>query len=319
VTSGDRHGLPAGVTRTRLLAHIAAVTVAALLAVSTGSCSTTRPEHGTAAPAVLAAEPVRAMTFNIRYGTARDGDHAWPLRRHLAFRTIREYAPTVLGLQEVLRFQLDEIGAELPHLSEIGVGRDDGAEAGEYTAILYDGRRLEPIDQGTFWLSDTPDVPGSTSWGNRITRIATWARFLDRANGAGFYVFNTHWDHESQPARERSAALLLERIRDRGAADPVILMGDFNAGEENRAFQALVSQSEVRLYDTFRAVHHETVGTGTYHAFTGDRSGPKIDAILATPAWHSLDAEIVLLSENGLYPSDHFPVTATLTLRSRGH
>lgn len=260
------------------------------------------------------------MSFNIRYGTAADGDNAWPLRRHLTFQVIRDHAPAVLGVQEALRFQLDEIAGELPHLGEVGVGRSDGIEAGEYAAILYDRRRLDLLDHGTFWLSDTPDVPGSTSWGNRITRIATWARFHDRDARSTFYVFNTHWDHESQPSRERSAQMVLERIRTRVPADePVLLMGDFNAGEDNPAYRALLSPdpeqpAATRLYDTFRAAHPDAIGTGTFHAFTGDRTGDRIDAILASPEWRTLEATIVRLNEDGRYPSDHFPVTATLVL-----
>jgi endonuclease/exonuclease/phosphatase family metal-dependent hydrolase len=309
---GFIQGQPVGPAR-----RVWTLAVTALL-VAGSACTATRPESTPAA--LSAADEVRAMTFNIRYGTAPDGEHAWPLRRHLAFRVIRDYAPTVLGVQEALRSQLDEIGRELPDYGEIGVGREDGVEAGEYSAILYDRRRLELLEHDTFWLSDTPDVPGSMTWGNRITRVATWARFRS-ADGGTFYVFNTHWDHESQPSRERSAALILERIRARAHPDdPVLLMGDFNAGEDNAAFQALLAKrsegaGELRLYDTFRAVHPDAGQTGTYHAFRGDRSGPKIDAILASPEWETLAADIVLLEVGGRYPSDHFPVTAVLRLR----
>jgi endonuclease/exonuclease/phosphatase family metal-dependent hydrolase len=279
----------------------------------------TGPREAARASAQATTLPV--MSFNIRYGTATDGEHAWPLRRSLTFRVIREQDPAVLGVQEALRFQLDEIGAAQPHFGEVGVGRTDGVEEGEYAAILYDRNRLDVLDQGTFWLSDTPEVPNSMSWGNRITRIATWARFRDSTTGATFLVFNTHWDHESQSARERSARLLMERIgADRAAGEPVLVMGDFNAGEDNIAFRVLLADDEpggVRLYDTFRAAHPRALDTGTYHAFAGDRSGAKIDAILASPEWRTLDAGIILFSENGLYPSDHFPVTATVELMVR--
>lgn len=271
------------------------------------------------APASASATTLPVMSFNIRYGTASDGEHAWPLRRGLTLRVIRDQTPAVLGVQEALRFQLDEIGRALPHYGEVGVGRSDGVADGEYSAILYDRDRLVVLDQGTFWLSDTPEVPNSMSWGNRITRIATWARFRDSITGATFLVFNTHWDHESQSARERSARLLMERIGARRAAgEPVLLMGDFNAGEDNIAFRMLLADDApggLRLFDTFRAVHPRAVDTGTYHAFAGDRSGAKIDAILASSEWRTLDAGIILFSENGLYPSDHFPVTATVELQ----
>ncbi|HUF49648.1 MAG TPA: endonuclease/exonuclease/phosphatase family protein [Longimicrobiales bacterium] len=301
---------------TRRAAGLALATLLAAVAACTGARRA--DVTGTSVQAPLAAAPILAMTFNIRYGTARDGDHAWPLRRHVAFQAIRDFAPTVLGVQEALRFQLDEIAHELEHYGELGVGRDDGIERGEYSAILYDRRRLEPLDHGTFWLSDTPAVPGSMTWGNRITRIATWARLLDRAGGNSFYVFNTHWDHESQPSRERSAALILDRIRARAVpADPVLLMGDFNAGEDNAAFQALLAAGAVNLFDTFRAVHPDARETGTFHAFRGDRTGDRIDAILASPHWQPVAAEIVHLQQSGLYPSDHFPVTAIVVLRAR--
>ncbi|HEX6132912.1 MAG TPA: glycoside hydrolase family 3 N-terminal domain-containing protein [Longimicrobiales bacterium] len=281
----------------------------------TASCTGLRPAGQHAA----ADEPVRAMTFNIRYGTANDGPDAWPNRRGLVIDVIRDFAPTVLGVQEALRFQLDEIARALPGYGIVGVGRDDGEERGEYSAILYDRARLEVLDSGTFWLSDTPEGPGSMTWGNRIPRIATWARLRLRSPpGTTFHVFNTHWDHESQPSRERSAALLLERIRARGARDPVLLMGDFNAGEDNAAFRALLAAQDPGLRDTFRDVHPQASGTGTYHAFRGDTSGARIDAILASPEWRTLDAAIVRVQENGRYPSDHFPVTATLVPGARG-
>lgn len=285
-----------------------------LLLAAVPACTGAREALSARASAPDVTLPV--MSFNIRYGTASDGEHAWPLRRGLTFRVIREQVPAVLGVQEALRFQLDEIGAALPHYGEVGVGRSDGVEEGEYSSILYDRVRLDVLEQGTFWLSDTPDVPNSMSWGNRITRIVTWARFRDRATDATFHVFNTHWDHESQRAREHSARLLVERIQARAAGDPVLVMGDFNAGEDNIAFRTLLAgePGALRLYDTFRAVHPHALDTGTYHAFTGDRSGAKIDAILASPEWRTLNAGIILFSENGLYPSDHFPVTATLQL-----
>ncbi|MFQ5530549.1 MAG: endonuclease/exonuclease/phosphatase family protein [Gemmatimonadota bacterium] len=224
----------------------------------------------------------------------------------------------MLGLQEALRFQLDEIGVEFPEYAEVGVGRDDGAEAGEYSAILYDRIRLRMLNSGTFWLSDTPDVVASTSWGNSITRIVTWARFRDLNAGGEFYVFNTHWDHESQPSRERSAGLLRDRIAAREHADPVLVTGDFNAGEDNPAFLRLVGadaagpDSALALTETFRTVHPDSTEVGTFNGFTGETSGEKIDAVLVSEGWDVLEASIVRTMDDGRYPSDHFPVSAVL-------
>jgi endonuclease/exonuclease/phosphatase family metal-dependent hydrolase len=261
----------------------------ALLAAAT-ACSAHTQE---AAPEASA--PLKVMSFNIRYGTAPDGNHVWALRRPVLMKVIGEFDPHVLGVQEALRFQLDEMTASLSDYVQVGAGRDDGRTAGEYSAILYDTTRLALLEHRTFWLSDTPEVPGSMTWGNRYVRIVTWARFRDRASGQHFYVFNTHWDHESQPARERSAQLLLERIAARRPPDPILVMGDFNAGEDNPAFRAV----------------------GTYHAFRGDSTGARIDAILAGPGWQVEDASIVRFAEAGRFPSDHFPVTAIMRRQSR--
>jgi endonuclease/exonuclease/phosphatase family metal-dependent hydrolase len=265
------------------------------------------------------------MTFNIRVGLAPDGPDAWPHRADQLSALIREVDPDVLGLQEALRFQLDEIESALSGYTEIGVGRDDGREAGEYSAILYRNDRLTMLDHGTFWLSDTPSVPGSMTWGNRYTRICTWARFHDKANGTEFAVFNTHFDHESQPSRERSAVLVASRLP---TDVPVIFTGDFNSGEDNPAILYLTGRSTAAagadgnatprpLVDSYRVLHPADTAVGTLHRFRGGTSGDKIDYILISPRWEVLSAEIVRSNRDGRYPSDHYPVTVRLQLRDR--
>ncbi|MGH7480863.1 MAG: endonuclease/exonuclease/phosphatase family protein [Longimicrobiales bacterium] len=304
----------------RRLAALAALVLAIAMGASCAAPATSVAEGAGAAAGVGAAADapsLRVMTFNVRYGTAPDGENAWPHRSALVLRVIEHFDPTVLGVQEALRFQLDELRAAMDSPGVVGVGRDDGEEAGEYSAILYDRSRLTLLDQGTFWLSDTPAVPGSMTWGNRYPRIVTWARFRDTAADASFYVLNTHWDHESQNARRRSARQILAWIGAHAAGAPLIVMGDFNAGEQNPAFLALIEPAGrgVRLRDTFRTVHPRADSVGTYHAFTGARSGEKIDAVVASPAWRVLGAAIATTHEDGRYPSDHFPVTATLRWR----
>jgi len=260
--------------------------------------------------------PARVLSFNIRYGTAADGAHRWPNRRAAVVGTITDHAPHLLGIQEALRFQLDEIVAALPRYREIGVGRDDGRTAGEYSALLVDTARFTVLSSGTFWLSDTPDVPGSMHWGNRITRITTWARLVDRAHGDTVRVYNAHWDHESQPSRERSAALMLSRIgRDEARTDRVLVIGDFNSDEVNPAFRSLLADPVARLRDSFRAIHPDARVVGTFNAFRGDSTGGKIDAVLVGPGWEVLGAGIDRRSWAGLWASDHFAVWAIVGKR----
>ncbi|MBC7897485.1 MAG: endonuclease/exonuclease/phosphatase family protein, partial [Cytophagaceae bacterium] len=236
---------------------------------------------------------VRVVTFNIRYGTANDGAHSWPSRRVHLFTTIRDHAPHILGVQEALRSQLDEIAAAVPGYRELGSGRDDGRTAGEYSALLVDTARFDIVTHGQFWFSDRPEEPGSMTWGNKYPRICVWARLADRATGDTILVFNQHWDHEVQPSRERSATLLLSRMAALGAHRlPTLVMGDFNSGEQNPAFQRLLANSRFWLRDTYRVVAPDAKVVGTFNGFKGDSAGEKIDAILVTRQWTVLDAVI---------------------------
>lgn len=259
---------------------------------------------------------VTVMSFNLRYGTADDGENAWAHRRDLLFDVIREWAPDVLGTQEALRFQLDEITGALHDYDVIGVGRDDGGTAGEHAAILFRSSRFELAQQGTFWFSDAPERPGSIGWGARLPRICTWARLRDRETGRSFYMYNVHFDHESQESREKSAALMLERIRQRANPDPVVVTGDFNAGEDNPAMLRLSGQTgatpAVRLRDSFRVLWPDATGVGTFHGFEGATGGSKIDAILVSSEWRVDSASIVRSSRGDRYPSDHFPVVTKI-------
>ena len=263
------------------------------------------------APQPALAAPLTVMSFNIRYGTANDGDNHWLKRREQLFALLREQQADVVGLQEALLGQIDEILQAVPGYDYVGVGRSDGRRAGEYAAILYRTARLRARRSDTFWFSDTPGVVKSTSWGNQIERISTWAYFEDR-EGPSFYFFNVHLDHQSQPSRERSVALLLERIGARDPKAPVVVTGDFNAGEDNAAAVAM----RASFVDTFRARHPDAKEVGTFNGFKiGQTAGEKIDFVFVEPGTEVLEAAIVRTSREGRYPSDHFPVTARIRLR----
>jgi endonuclease/exonuclease/phosphatase family metal-dependent hydrolase len=301
---------------TRLLAIL-------LLLVLTGTVPVPAqaPPQPAAVPAVTFGAPLTVMSFNIRYGTARDGENHWTERRNMLFDLVREQDADIIGIQEALDFQIDEIIAAAPAYAAVGVGRDDGAARGEYSAILFRKSRLHVAEAGTFWFSDTPEVPGSRSWGNNITRICTWARFIDR-DGRGFYVYNLHLDHQSQPSRERSTLLLHERVQSRAVpTDPVVIAGDFNVGEDNPALATLTGATGARpapdapFVDTYRVVRPDEQPSGTFTGFKyGNISGPKIDYVLVQPGTEVQRAEILRDSRNERYPSDHFPVVARVRL-----
>lgn len=259
-----------------------------------------------------AAEPVKIMTFNIRYGTAPDGENAWPHRREMVIETIQDADPDLLGLQEPQRGQLDVLDEALVDYIRIGVGREaDGG--GEYSAIYFRQNRFDLQAAGTFWLSGTPETPGSATWGNTLPRIATWVRLLDRTSGERLLYVNTHWDHQSQPAREQSAVLMSERIEQLADGAAVVVTGDFNASPDNPAIRALVEQGDLR--DSFMIAHPDETRLDTFNGFGKSRMGAKIDYVFIDDQWDVKDAEIIRTQRDGRYPSDHFPVTATLVLR----
>lgn len=255
---------------------------------------------------------LRVMTFNIRQGTAQDGPDRWEVRKTRLIEVMRRHPAEVIGLQEALAGQIDDLRAAFPRHQFLGAGRRDGRAGGEFSALMYDTSRLQVLRSDTFWLSDTPRVPRSKHWGNKIERICTWAHFRDLKTGACFYVYNTHLDHESQPSREKSAELLLRRIEARLPKDPVIVTGDLNSGENNPVHETL---RRAGFRDTFRVLHPEATAAGTFNGFRERRGRNKLDYIYADSAWSVSKADIVTDKIDGRWPSDHLPVMATVSLR----
>ncbi|HEX9782029.1 MAG TPA: endonuclease/exonuclease/phosphatase family protein [Opitutaceae bacterium] len=276
---------------------------------------------GTSHASHAAHSAMKLMTFNVRLAIASDGINAWEHRKDFLRDVVQEYDPALLGVQEAFQQQLDFITESLPHRASIGEARGGGG-SDEYSAIIYDTRRLQALQSETFWLSDTPAMP-SASWGNRFLRVCTWARFRDRDSGACLHAFNTHLDHESENARVRAVGLILERIRGRRPDDePFVLMGDFNAGESSPPLSLITSADGIHvngaptpIVDTFRVLHPEATAVGTFHAFTGVDDGRKIDHIFAPGGTEVLAAGIIRSSRDGRHPSDHFPVTAELRFK----
>jgi endonuclease/exonuclease/phosphatase family metal-dependent hydrolase len=261
----------------------------------------------------ISAESLRVMTYNLRYASTNK-PNAWPDRRPIMKDCLTKSDPDIFGTQEGVYYQLRELASDLPQYHWIGTGRDGGSR-GEFMAIFYKHERFEPLEFDHFWLSDTPEVIGSTTWGHSNRRMVTWVRFKDRKSGAEFYLVNTHFDHQVQLAREKAAELLLARVKKLKADLPIIVTGDFNAkGGSNRAYDILTADKWLTdTWDTAKEKRGELVAT--FNNFQKPIPGDnRIDWILTrnldAPAW----IEINTCQKDGQFPSDHFPVTIELTL-----
>ncbi|MEU7411217.1 MULTISPECIES: endonuclease/exonuclease/phosphatase family protein [Streptomyces] len=294
------------VTRDRGLRTASAATTAVPLsstALSVGPAAARGPRGG----------PLRVMSFNLRHaGTAVR--HSWVTRRPVTRALLRRERLHVIGTQEGLYRQLRDIEAGLGAPYDwIGTGRA-GGRRGEFTAVFYDTRRLAPREYDHFWLSDTPDVVGSNTWGGGSVRMVTWVRFRDLLDGdREFYVLNTHLDNHSQNARARAAALIAQRIAGLDRSLPLVVTGDFNvAAHKNPVYDTMLGAGLADTWDT--AAERGTL-YGTFHGYeplTPD--GDRIDWILATPGVTVHRASVNTFSLHGRFPSDHLPVQASLTL-----
>ena len=265
----------------------------------------------------LSAFEIDAVAFNIRFDNPKDGENAWPNRKEMVGKWIESESPDVIGLQEALRHQINDIKKVATAYSEYGVGRDDGKSRGEHCTILYLKKRftLDKKDCGTFWFSDTPEKIASKSWGNEIPRICTWARLIHKKTGKGFYLYNVHYDHQSQSSRIGASNLIIERISNRKQSnEPIILMGDFNAAEKNPAI-TVFKEEPLELVDTFRVVKPDEKMVKTFHGFRGGSfMGGKIDHVFILPKTAKVrSAEIVRFNKDKRYLSDHYPVRAKLS------
>ncbi|HEY0922877.1 endonuclease/exonuclease/phosphatase family protein [Rheinheimera pacifica] len=248
-------------------------------------------------------------SFNIRYDNPDDAINAWPNRQHLIYAHLKTLQPDVLGLQEVLHHQLSWLNEQLPDYSYIGVGREDGVIAGEFVPLFYNKNTITKLDGGNFWLSETPDVAGSIGWQAQLPRVASWGHF--EKDGSDFFVFNVHFSHVSDLARQKSAEFLLTHIPAIAGNKPVILLGDFNMLNNSAAYKTLTSSRLLPLTDTATVANAEDVGT--YNGFTaGDSS--RIDYIFISNGLKSHDYRTYQLGVAGVYISDHFPISTVITL-----
>ncbi|UKY47743.1 endonuclease/exonuclease/phosphatase family protein [Streptomyces inhibens] len=252
---------------------------------------------------------LRVMTFNLRYASDTR-PNSWAERRPVMRALLRREAPQLLGTQEGLYGQVRDIAEDLgPHYDWVGTGRGGGSKD-EFATVFYDVRRLAPVEYDHFWLSDTPYLIGSTTWGNTVIRMVTWARFRDVRTGGEFYALNTHLDHANQYSRERSAALITERLRGLDPVLPRIVTGDFNvAAHKNPVYEAMLDGGS--LVDSWDTADERSAQYATFHGYRPlVPDGDRIDWILTSPGVRTRRATINTYSAHGQFPSDHLPVQA---------
>ncbi len=260
---------------------------------------------------------LRVMTFNVL--NAHSGQHTgpWRLRKKPVAMAIWAYGPDLLGAQELQRTQAEFLCEQLREYDFVSPGRDKGIFAGQSVAIFFRSGRFRIIDAGFFWFSRNPDQPGSRNWGAVVPRICTWVRLADLRCGdeRQFVFFNAHFDALSRWARFRSGEILRDRIVAIAGPDPAVIAGDFNANAHRKLYQAVLGGpggQGLRLQDAYRLAHPKRQPMeGTWHG-RGLRFRRRLDWILHTPNFDVIDAAIDHAKRNGRYPSDHFPVTATL-------
>ena len=260
---------------------------------------------------------IRAMTFNIRYNNPGDGENAWPHRRDWVAEIIREREADIVGCQEALRGQIADLAERLPGYAWYGVGRDDGAERGEFVPVFYRRDRFELLDKDAFWLSETPDEPGSRSWDSSLPRVTTVLRLKDRRSGAVLLVVNTHFDHRGSEARAASARLILTEIARRGRNnEAVVFMGDLNCKPDSVPYQVLTADEDdqpVTLRDARSASRTEPAGPeSTWNGFAAVAQDTRIDYVFVAGPVRVESYEAIDEMRDGRFPSDHLPVIVRL-------
>ncbi|GCC50802.1 endonuclease [Chryseotalea sanaruensis] len=261
-------------------------------------------------------QSLKVMTYNIRLNTTSDGVNSWPNRKEKVATLIKKINPDAFGVQEALHDQMQDLLKALPDYTFVGVGRDDGKEKGEYTAIFYKKSKLKVLKSDSFWLSETPTVPGSKGWDAAITRMVTHAHFKDFDSNMDFLMVTTHFDHVGKQARLMSASYIEGWITGNSAPKnrPAILCGDFNFQPDEEPYASLVKSTNPRLIDA-RPVADKN---GTFCGFEKDKMECVIiDYIFHTPNITIENFEVIQENDGQYYPSDHLPVVATIKLASK--
>lgn len=262
---------------------------------------------------------IKVMTLNVRYDNPGDSLNAWPNRASTVIRFLKEEKPDLLGMQEVLSHQYNFLDSALnSDYESVGIGRSDGARKGEMNPVFYRKERFDMIRTITFWLSETPDIPGSISWGSSLPRIVTWMEMIDKENHERFYFFNTHFAHNSDSARIISSRYLLRTVDSITGGLPFIITGDFNMVPTSTGYSILTGPNEnvPLMKDSYIISEKRPYGpTFTFNGFSDEPGSGRIDYIFVRNGMSVSEHRTIIKKEKGIYISDHWPVTASVSVK----
>ncbi len=261
---------------------------------------------------------LKVITLNIRYDNPDDSINAWPKRTTQVCNFILSEKPDILGMQEVLSSQYLYLDSVLSEYNSVGVGRDDGAKAGEMNPVFYRKEKFDLVRNITFWLSDTPDIPGSVGLGASLPRIVTWMELVNKKNHQHFFVFNTHFAHDSDSARILSSKILLKQVEKISGEFPFIITGDFNMPPTSTGYSILTGPDESipLLKDSYAISEKRPTGPSyTFNGFSDKPGRGRIDYIFVRNGMKVLEQKTLPKKEHGVFISDHWPVEAVVLIK----
>lgn len=258
-------------------------------------------------------ENLKVMTFNIRYNNPDDGVNAWPARKDRVIQYLQTEKPDVICVQEALEGQMEDLANGLAGYAWIGRGRDKSKKKGEFAGIFYKTERVQLREEGNFWLSDTPDKPGSIGWDAELPRIVTWGFFRDQGTGKSFYLFNTHFSHKGSKARLQSTKMICSKAKKISSRFPSLICGDLNMQPDDPTMENFKLSGYT---DTRTTTETDPAGPeGTCYGFSTEaQSGIRIDYILTRNDVTVKTYSVSTQSENGYYLSDHLPVISEVVI-----
>ena len=260
---------------------------------------------------VIGYSPIKAQhmivgSYNLRYANTNDIGNLWQDRAPVIASLIRFHGFDIIGTQEGLRHQLDDLSKMLPEFERYGIGREDGIIGGEHSAIFFNKNKFGLVENGDFWLSETPEKP-SKGWDAAINRICSWVKLVEKSSGKSFYVFNAHYDHKGVLAREESSKLVLKKIQDIAGDIPAMFMGDLNGDHSSGWYKLIASSGHLR--DAYDRAPIRYANNGSFNGFGNSIEQRNIiDHVFLSSSFNVIRHGILTDTYMGKYPSDHFPV-----------